>query len=314
MIKKDIIPKIPVDFILPTPLTSEEVKKQTREEDEKFIETLLAFRQEELKAADEIVDGENKNVIESIVNPTPGLVIDDKINNNDIKFSPNTTDNIYQLPPQVEKKLNDIFVDEIIPQQKFDNEPTIDVDYEEEIKATKIVVSPPNDYAQTEKTLNKTTVETHEDKVEDIDIDFNDNDDVDIVNITPSHPRDHLCRKTRNKDNKERDDLYITRVNPAHPRYRMRRILRNPPVNLEVDAEVLQDLPYLNANIKDGELNKAKRREAVFDAIIKQLSPNNDLCYIEHDRVTDTFKLKKDNKGSKIKTSEAIRKKYRKMR
>ena len=37
MIKKDIIPKIPVDFILPTPLTSEEVKKQTREEDEKLL-------------------------------------------------------------------------------------------------------------------------------------------------------------------------------------------------------------------------------------------------------------------------------------
>ena len=52
MIKKDIIPEIPVDFILPTPLTSEEIKKETREENENFIETSLAFREEELKAAD----------------------------------------------------------------------------------------------------------------------------------------------------------------------------------------------------------------------------------------------------------------------
>ena len=42
----------------------------------------------------------------------------------------------------------------------------------------------------------------------------------------------------------------------------MRRILRNHPVNLEVDTEVLQDLPYLNTKIKVGELNKAKRCEA----------------------------------------------------
>ena len=52
MIKKDIIPEIPVDFIPPTPLTSEEIEKQTREEDENFVETLLVFREEELKAAD----------------------------------------------------------------------------------------------------------------------------------------------------------------------------------------------------------------------------------------------------------------------
>ena len=60
IIKKDIIPEIPVDFVLPTPLTSEEIKTQTREEDENFIETLLAFRKEELQAADEIADEENK--------------------------------------------------------------------------------------------------------------------------------------------------------------------------------------------------------------------------------------------------------------
>ena len=94
----------------------------------------------------------------------------------------------------------------------------------------------------------------------------------------------------------------------------MRPILRNCPVNLEVDAEVLQDLPYLNTTIKVGELNKAKQREAIFDVIIKQLPPNNDIHYIEHDRVTDTFKLKKDNKGSKCKASQAIQRKKKKKR
>ena len=44
------------------------------------------------------------------------------------------------------------------------------------------------------------------------------------------------------------------------------------------------------------ELNKTKRWEATFDQIVKQLPPNNDTYYIDHDRTTDTFKLKKDNK------------------
>ena len=130
-------------------------------------------------------------------------MVDDEINNNDINFLPNTTDNMYQLPPKVQKELNYVFVDGIIPQQKLDNEPKIDVDYEEEIKPTKIDVPPPKDYAQIEKLLNKTTIEIHDDKVEDTDVDINDNDDVDIVNISPSHPRDHLRRKIRNRDNKE---------------------------------------------------------------------------------------------------------------
>ena len=56
--------------------------------------------------------------------------------------------------------------------------------------------------------LGKTTVEIHNDKVEDIDVDINDYDDVDIIN-TPSHPRDRLRRKIEDNDNKERDDPYI---------------------------------------------------------------------------------------------------------
>ena len=76
----------------------------------------------------------------------------------------------------------------------------------------------------------------------------------------------------------------------------MDRILRNQPVNTEVDTDVLKEFPYFNAKIKVGELNKIKRREVIFDKIVRQLPPNNDVYYIEHDRRTDSFKLKKDNK------------------
>ena len=85
-------------------------------------------------------------------------------------------------------------------------------------------------------------------------------------------------------------------MNPAHPRYRKDCISKNRLVNTEVDADVLKELPYFNVKIKVGELNKIKRREAIFDKIAKQLLPNNDVYYIEHDRKTDSFKLKQDNK------------------
>ena len=70
----------------------------------------------------------------------------------------------------------------------------------------------------------------------------------------------------------------------------------NRPVNIEINADVLNKLPYFNAKIKVDELNKIKRREVIFDKIVKQLLPNNDVYYIEHDRETDSFKLKKDGK------------------
>ena len=123
-----------------------------------------------------------------------------------------------------------------MPQQKFYNESNIDYkDYEEEIKELKIMVPPPENYAQIEKSLNKTTAEIQDSKTENIevddvknlDVDDYDNDDddqINIINITPSYPRGRLRRQIRNRDNKGRDQPYITRINPAHPRYRMSHI------------------------------------------------------------------------------------------
>ena len=61
----------------------------------------------------------------------------------------------------------------------------------------------------------------------------------------------------------------------------MGHILRNGQFfNIEVEADVLKELPFFNAKIKVGELNKIKRWEAIFDEIVKQLPPNNDVYYI----------------------------------
>ena len=111
------------------------------------------------------------------------------------------------------------------------------------------------------------------------------------MRVTPSHPRDKLHRKIRNRN---REVPYI-KTNPAHIRYRMDSILRNGPANIMVDADVLKDLPYFNAKIKVGKVNKIKRQEAIMDKINKQLLPNNDIYYIEHNRTTNSFRVRKDN-------------------
>ena len=93
MIQNNERPEIPKSFVLPVPLTMEEIKEQTKQEDENFIQISLAFREEELRAADKIPDEENKNITKSIVDPTPGLLVNDEMDFQDINFSTNTTDN-----------------------------------------------------------------------------------------------------------------------------------------------------------------------------------------------------------------------------
>ena len=85
------------------------------------------------------------------------------------------------------------------------------------------------------------------------DNDDEDND-IDLIRINPSHPRDRLQRKLR----WDKEEVRFLKVSPADPRYRRDRIFRNRPVNTDVDAEVLKELPYFNAK-KVGELNKTKR-------------------------------------------------------
>ena len=100
-------------FVLPVLLTTEEIREQTKQEDENFMQTYLVFREEELRAADKIAGEENKNIIKSIVDLTPSPLVNDDMDFQDINFSPNTTDNLYKLPPKVEKYINEMVIDAI---------------------------------------------------------------------------------------------------------------------------------------------------------------------------------------------------------
>ena len=120
MIAKNEEPEIPEDFVPPYPLTEEEIKEQVKQEGEDLLQMQLTVNEDELRAADEVADEENKNVIKSIVDPAPGLVVDDEIDFKDIDFPPETTDNTYKLTPKVQKHLDEMVLDSIQPKNEED--------------------------------------------------------------------------------------------------------------------------------------------------------------------------------------------------
>ena len=118
---------------------------------------------------------------------------------------------------------------------------------------------------------------------------LNDND-VEITKVRPSHPRDRLQRITKN-----RSDVQITKVRPSHPRDRLQRLTKNRSAKISLDKNVLKDLPYFNTQIKVNEADKNRRKEAIFDKVIKQLPQNNDQYYIKHDKKNDSLQYKRKN-------------------
>ena len=69
----------------------------------------------ELDAANESADQKNKKTIKEIIDPTPGLFINDQLKPNEQNFE-NTTDNLFNLPPQVQEQRNDTVFKKIIKQ------------------------------------------------------------------------------------------------------------------------------------------------------------------------------------------------------
>ena len=120
MTENNVMPEIPEDFVPPFPLMTEEIKKQTKQEGENFLRASLALREEELRVTDEIADEENKDVIKSIVDPTPGLLVNDEMDFQDINVPPNTTDNTYKLQLQVQKHLDEMVIDAVQPKIEQD--------------------------------------------------------------------------------------------------------------------------------------------------------------------------------------------------
>ena len=54
---------------------------------------------------------------------------------------------------------------------------------------------------------------------------------------------------------KDNEVQYVKQI-PSHPRNRMRRTIKNTPAKILVDRQVLEVIPYFNANIEVNENEK----------------------------------------------------------
>ena len=63
-----------------TPLKKEQIEEIYDEQKENFLQTALTINQTDLETATGIADANSEALIEEIVNPTPGLVVDDAVN------------------------------------------------------------------------------------------------------------------------------------------------------------------------------------------------------------------------------------------
>ena len=100
----------------PLPLfTKKEIETERNKASDDFLLNSLQICKDELDAANESADLKDKIIIRDIIDPTPGLFIDDKLNPNEQNLQ-NTTDNVFNLPPQVQQQLNETVFKKIIKQ------------------------------------------------------------------------------------------------------------------------------------------------------------------------------------------------------
>ena len=112
--KKDQ-PTPPPPYVPLPLLTKKEIKTERNKENDDFIKTSLQMTQDELDVANKSADQKNEKIITDIINPTPDLFIDEKLNPNEQNLQ-NTTDNVFNLPPQVQQELNETVFKKIIKQ------------------------------------------------------------------------------------------------------------------------------------------------------------------------------------------------------
>ena len=105
----------------------------------------------------------NKKIVKDIIDRTPGLFIDDKLNANDQIFK-NTTDNFFNLPSLVQRQLNDTVLkkDFIIDDDKFDEykkPATICIKQPNNDDRNNFVINPENEKIEISKSLLKAHIQ-----------------------------------------------------------------------------------------------------------------------------------------------------------
>ena len=94
-----------------TPLTKEKIKEIYEKEKVDYLKIATKLHEIDLQVASEVTDSENENLYREIIDPTPGLTLDDEIDV-DNQFSFRTdSDTSYTLPNALKSKLENILED-----------------------------------------------------------------------------------------------------------------------------------------------------------------------------------------------------------
>ena len=70
------------------------------------------------------------------------------------------------------------------------------------------------------------------------------------------------------------------------------------------DEEFLKEFPYFNKKIRVSETDKIKQREAIFDEILKQMSPETHKYYVKYNQDLDRYYIGKNEKVIVIESSD----------
>ena len=95
----------PIEFS--APLKKEEIEEIYDDQKEKFLQTALTINQTDLETAAGIADANSEALIEEIVNPTPGLAVDDTVN---VDSQPDlqNSDTSFILSNTLQERIDDI--------------------------------------------------------------------------------------------------------------------------------------------------------------------------------------------------------------
>ena len=88
-----------------TPLTKEKIKEIYEKEKTDYLKIATKLHEIDLQAASEVKDSENENLYREIIDPTPGLILDDEIDvDNQFSFRADSGTS-YSLPNALKSKL-----------------------------------------------------------------------------------------------------------------------------------------------------------------------------------------------------------------
>ena len=109
--KKGKKPPIPPPHSSSTPLKNKEISKLYDEAKEDYLQTVMTINKTDLDAAVENADEKNKEIITEIINPTPGLKVDDTLNlEEQFEYKSNDLERTFDLLDQLQDRLDNILL------------------------------------------------------------------------------------------------------------------------------------------------------------------------------------------------------------